>query len=236
VSVIVASVPERRLENMRVVGYVRGSPVQPSPGRDAPEERIRALAAIRGWELVTVIHDQDVGCPGAPGDGLAVALGVLARDADALAVTTLEELDRSPAQVADLLEQFTRNGWVLILADGGAEVFTSAEEMIRDLRAAHDAQRRRRISARTREAVERKRAAGGRVGGPRRCPDAILDRVLQLRDAGARQAEIAEAMNKAGLPTPGGGTHWWPSHVSRLLRTQDAQTRAGKPPQRSTTG
>jgi DNA invertase Pin-like site-specific DNA recombinase len=140
------------------------------------------------------------------------------------------------AQVADLLEEFTRNGWVLILADGGAEVFTSAEEMVRDLRAWHETQRRRRISARTRAAIERRRAAGGRVGGPRRCPDAILDRVLQLRDAGARQAEIAEAMNKAGLPTPGGGTHWWPSHVSRLLKTQDAQVRAGKPPQRSTTG
>jgi DNA invertase Pin-like site-specific DNA recombinase len=132
------------------------------------------------------------------------------------------------AQVADLLEEFTRNGWVLILVDGGAEVFTSVEEMIRDLRAWYDTQRRRRISARTREAIERKRAAGGRVGGPRRCPDAVLDRVLQLRDAGARQAEIAEEMNKAGLPTPGGGTHWWPSHVSRLLKTQDAQTRRGQ--------
>jgi len=183
---------------------------------------------------VAVIHDRGARCPDSSGDGLAAALGVLARDADALVVTALEDLGRSPAQVADLLEQFTRNGWVLILADGGAEVFTSAEEMIRALRAWHDAERRRRISARTREAIERKRAAGGRVGGPRRCPDAVLDRVLQLRDAGARQAEIAEEMNKAGLPTPGGGTHWWPSHVSRLLKTQDAQTRAGKPPQRPT--
>src|SRR5215470_10265970 len=52
--------------------------------------------------------------------------------------------------------------------------------------------------------------------------------------AGACQAEIAEEMNKAGLPTPGGSTHWWPSHVSRLLKTQDAQARAGKPPQKPT--
>jgi DNA invertase Pin-like site-specific DNA recombinase len=233
-SVVVASVPERRLRNMRVVGYVRDGPVQPPPGQDAPEERIRALAATRGWEVVTVIHDQGARCPDSPGDGLAAALGVLARDADALAVTTLEDLARSPVKAADLLEQFRENGWVLILADGGADVVTSAEEMIRDVRTWHDTQRRRRISARTREAIERKRAAGVRVGGPRRCPDAILDRVLQLRDAGARQAEIAEAMNKAGLPTPGGGIHWWPSHVSRLLKTQDAQARAGKSPQTPT--
>src|SRR5262249_4530832 len=102
-SVVVASGPERRLQNMRVVGYVRGGPVQPPLGRDAPEERIRALAALHEWEVMTVVHGRDVGCPDAPGDGLAAALGVLARDADALAVTTLEELDRSPAQVADLL-------------------------------------------------------------------------------------------------------------------------------------
>jgi DNA invertase Pin-like site-specific DNA recombinase len=234
-SVVVASVPERRLQNMRVVGYVRGVPVQPLPGRDTPEERIRALAATRGWEVVTVIHDRYVRRPDSPGDGLAAALGVLARDADALAVTRLEDLGRSPAQVADLLAQFKRNGWVLILADGGADVVKSEEEMIRDLRASRDAERRRRISAGTRKAIERRRTAGGRIGGPRRCPDAILDRVLKLRDAGARQTEIAEEMNKAGLPTPGGGTHWWPSHVSRLLKTQDAQTRAGMPSQRPTT-
>jgi len=228
-SVVVASVPERRLENMRVVGYVRGSPVQPSPGRDAPEERIRALAAVRGWEVVTVIHDGAARGFDPAGDGLATALGVLARDADALAVTTLDDLTASSARVADLLEQFEHNGWVLVLADGGADLLRSAQEMIRDLRASRDADRRRTISARTREAIERKRAAGGRVGGPRRCPDAVLDRVLQLRAAGARQAEIAEAMNEAGLPTPGGGTRWWPSHVSRLLQTQDAQTRSGRP-------
>jgi hypothetical protein len=55
--VAVASVPERRLRNMRVVGWVRG-PVQPPAGRDAPEVRIRALATIRGWEVVAVVHDR----------------------------------------------------------------------------------------------------------------------------------------------------------------------------------
>src|SRR5262249_19471657 len=115
-SVVVTSVPERRLQNMRVVGYVRGDPVQPPAGRDA-QGRIRALAALRGWEVVAIIHDRDVRCPDSAGDGLAAALGVLARDADALAVTTLEDLARAPTHLVDLLEQFKRNGWVLVLAD-----------------------------------------------------------------------------------------------------------------------
>jgi hypothetical protein len=30
-------------------------------------------------------------------------------------------------------------------------------------------------------------------------------------------------MNAAGASTPGGGTRWWPSHVHRLMGTQDAR-------------
>jgi DNA invertase Pin-like site-specific DNA recombinase len=231
-SVVVSSVPSRRLRNLRVVGYVHDGRVQSLAGPDAAEERIRELAAYRSWEVLTVIHDWDGARPDSTGDGLAAALSVLAaRDADALAVASLEELDRPPTRVADLLEHFTRCGWILILASDSTDVFISAEEMIHDLRAQREAERRRTISAHTKEAIERKRAAGQRIGGPRRCPDAVLDRVLSLRDAGARLAEIAEAMNEAGLPTPGGGNRWWPSHVSRLLKTQDAQTRSGKPSQ-----
>lgn len=229
-SLIVASVPERRLQNMRVVGYVRDGT---AAGRDAPEERIRALASERGWEVLAVVHGAGVRGSGCPGDGLAAALAVLARDADALAVTGLDQLTGSSAEVTRLLECFGRNGWVLVVADGGADVLMPAEAVIREVRASRAADRRRRISAGTREAIRRRRAAGRRVGGPRRCPDAVLDRVLQLRDAGARQTEIAEVMNKAGLPTPGGGSHWWPSHVSRLLKTQDARARLATPSPRA---
>ncbi|MGW3327505.1 recombinase family protein [Streptomyces virginiae] len=67
-----------------------------------------------------------------------------------------------------------------------------------------------------------RRAAGARLGRPRACPDTVLRRAVLLRRRGATLAEIAKGFNGSGTPTPGGGAFWYPSHVSRLLRTQDA--------------
>ncbi|MEV7558401.1 recombinase family protein [Streptomyces sp. NPDC089795] len=78
------------------------------------------------------------------------------------------------------------------------------------------------ISARTIAALAERRAAGARLGRPRACPDTVLRRTVLLRLRGATLAEIAEEFNCSGTPTPGGGAFWYPSHVSRLLRTQDA--------------
>lgn len=78
------------------------------------------------------------------------------------------------------------------------------------------------ISARTIAALTERRAAGTRLGRPRLCPDTVLHRVVFLRREGAKLADIAHVLNRSGISTPGGGPYWYPSHVSRLLRTQDA--------------
>lgn len=67
-----------------------------------------------------------------------------------------------------------------------------------------------------------RKAAGGRIGRPRRCPDEVLNRVVALHAAGARHADICAQMNADQRSTPGGGKRWWPPHVTRLLKTQDA--------------
>jgi hypothetical protein len=61
-----------------------------------------------------------------------------------------------------------------------------------------------------------------RVGRPRQCPLDVLIRVVCLRIEGARLQDICDVLNTEGVPTPGGGKHWWPSHVYRLLGTYDA--------------
>ncbi|MEU7002940.1 recombinase family protein [Nonomuraea sp. NPDC046570] len=67
-------------------------------------------------------------------------------------------------------------------------------------------------------------------GRPRACPDEVLRRVVALRQAGAIYADICAALNAEGVPTPGGGHRWWPSHICRLLRTRDAQRLLNAPP------
>jgi hypothetical protein len=44
-----------------------------------------------------------------------------------------------------------------------------------------------------------------------------------MRVNSARLIDIAEQFNAAGIPTPGGGRHWYESHVSRLLRTRTGE-------------
>jgi hypothetical protein len=83
--------------------------------------------------------------------------------------------------------------------------------------------RRRLIGERTTEALAVLRRQGVRLGRPRRCPDDVLVRVVTARAAGASLIEICAHLNADGVETPAGGTRWYPSHLSRLLRTQDAR-------------
>lgn len=62
-----------------------------------------------------------------------------------------------------------------------------------------------------------------RPGRPRRCPSEVLIRVVRLREQGLRQIDVCALLNAEGVPTPGGGPHWYPSYISRLLETIDAQ-------------
>jgi len=40
---------------------------------------------------------------------------------------------------------------------------------------------------------------------------------------GAATVDICDELNGAGTPTTAGSSRWWPSHVSRLLRTRAAK-------------
>lgn len=48
-------------------------------------------------------------------------------------------------------------------------------------------------------------------------------RVVSMWAKGMGATNIAEILNAESVPTPSGGVKWWPSYVSRLLRTQDAR-------------
>ena len=60
-------------------------------------------------------------------------------------------------------------------------------------------------------------------GRPSRFPETELTRVLTMHRNGVKQEAICAVLNADGVRTPGGGRTWWPSHVSRLLRTVRAQ-------------
>lgn len=61
-------------------------------------------------------------------------------------------------------------------------------------------------------------------GRPRQCSDHILaaiDEMIYQEKMSYRV--VCDRFNAAGVPTPGGGPTWYPSYISRLLRTRSAQ-------------
>ncbi|GID93962.1 hypothetical protein Adi01nite_33740 [Amorphoplanes digitatis] len=62
-----------------------------------------------------------------------------------------------------------------------------------------------------------------RRGRPRLYSDDTLGLIVDARLNGRTLRNISEMLNAAGIPTPTGRGLWYPSHVSRLLLTRDAQ-------------
>jgi hypothetical protein len=79
-------------------------------------------------------------------------------------------------------------------------------------------------STRTTQGLQRARGRGVRLGRPCRCSDSALVWAAVLKAEGLSLADITALFNTAKVPTPGGGPSWYPSYVSRLLKTQDAQS------------
>ncbi|MEU4651663.1 recombinase family protein [Nocardia fluminea] len=68
-----------------------------------------------------------------------------------------------------------------------------------------------------------------RRGRPRVCPDDVLALVVSMHRKGISYRGIVAELNAEGIPTPGGGHRWYPSHVSRLLNTANVIEQFGRP-------
>jgi len=189
-----------------VVGYIRSLPAEPPSVLRAQAAAIRHAAAVHlrpaPYQLKWIVRDEAVEHP----SRLTAAVRHLqAGRARALLVTRWDRLGPDPAMIQALRREAVANGWALEVLDGG-ELDDGASFR----------------STRTVEGLAEARAMGVRLGRPRRCDDEVLRTVVELHLTGVRQADIAAQLNIEGTPTPGGGARWYPSHVSRLLRTQDA--------------
>jgi DNA invertase Pin-like site-specific DNA recombinase len=208
---------------LRMIGYVWNSTDEQLAGLKAQDGLIRAAAARRpDWELVAIERERSSGS-GVVRPVLAQLLArVRCRDADGLIVARLDRLARSLSHLSALLDDARTRPWVFVALDVAVDLSTPRGEMVAGAMAMAAQFQRRVIGQSTRDALEVKRAQGVRLGRPRRCPDEVLTRVVTYRATGARLIDICEQLNTDGVPTPAGSPRWYPSHVSRLLRTQDA--------------
>jgi hypothetical protein len=81
------------------------------------------------------------------------------------------------------------------------------------------------IGAATRDALDRRRAAGVHLGRRPLIPEAVLAQIARDREAGKGYLRIAKELQAAGVPTAQGGLQW------RASTVRAAHLRAARAPE-----
>lgn len=202
------------------IGYLRISTTEQADGGaglDAQRTAIAGEADRRGWEIRFV---EDAGFSGRSRGrpGLTEALEALrGGEAAGLIVSKIDRLSRSLIDFATLMAEAQRQGWALVALDAPVDLSTPTGEAMASIVATFSQLERRLIGQRTREALAVKRGQGVRLGRPPAIKPEIANRIRQARASGATLREIAERLNRDGVPTPRGGTQWRPSSFGRIL-------------------
>lgn len=231
---------------MNVGIYTRVSTTGQVDGESLPEQErnARAWAETHGHHVVKVYTDAGLSgaLPVTERPGLADALEALeVGTIDALVMRDLDRLARSVTVQEAVLAQV----WLT----PGATVFTFAGEVQRDdpddpmrtamreMAGVFAGLERRVIVKRLRDGRRAKARKGQHANGPAPygwttrdgelwpvpAELAVLDQMRELRASGARQADIADALNAAGHSARNGGA-WTQPVVSRILARDAART------------
>ena len=208
-----------------VIGYVRVSTAEQADsgaGLAAQEKLIRSECDRRGLELAQIYSDAGVSGKTLDRPALADALAELdAGRATALVVAKVDRLSRSVQHFASLLERASRSDWAVVALDLGVDMTTPSGEMLAHVIASVAQYERRLIGQRTRDALAVRKAAGSRLGRPRRLDPATADLVRELRGNGSTLQSVADQLNAQGKTTATGRT-WTLGMVRKVLAQQPA--------------
>ena len=221
-----------RAEKKPIVGYLRVSTSRQGRsglGLEAQRELLERFATAEGFTLTRVFVEVETG-KGSDAlnrrPRLADALAAARRQKCAVAVAKLDRLSRDVHFISGLMAH--RVPFLV------AELGTDVDPFILHLFAALAQKERAMISVRTRDALQRAKAQGAGLGGPK-LPEArkiavaviqanakrfaanVLPMIHEIQGSGANTLrEVADALNARGIPTARGG-QWHAKSVSNVL-------------------
>jgi DNA invertase Pin-like site-specific DNA recombinase len=222
---------------LQLVAYYRVSTDrqgQSGLGLDAQRQRIQQLAAARGAQLVAEFTEVESGRKNQR-PVLAQALAEARRQGAAVVVAKLDRLARDAEFVLRLSREAEANGLAGFLFCDLPEVdaTTSAGRLILSVMASVAEFESRRISERTREAMQQARGRGVRFGAARpqaaaanaarrqqatEAAERLRGLLMPMAASGASLRAMAAALEAAGVTTAGGASRWQPTQVSRALQ------------------
>lgn len=202
---------------MRVVGYVRASrwgDRRVDEHLDEQRSRLARAARARGWDLAEIVEDRVTGRT-LRRRGLQSALDVCRRgEADALTVTDLSRLTREPDDLATVAADALGHGFTVLALAEDVDLAGRDRPLAQALATMAGWRRRRMVRERARSVT-----APRRRGRPPSTPADVARRIRDLRNSGATLQAICDTLNAEGVPTPRGGTHWRPTSLRAVLRT-----------------
>src|SRR5882672_5212179 len=208
-----------------VVGYLRVSTagqVASGAGMDAQRAAIVDYARSKG---ITVTRWSVEGAcsgsvPPAERPALSEALAVLAEcPSGVLIAARPDRLARKARDLLALRDLAEKQGWALAAADGSIDMTTPHGRALATVLGAFGELERDLISARTREALAARKAAGMRLGRPSQLPQGVRERIAREHAGGSGLTQIAQRLNDDMVPTVRGGARWYPSTVKAALAT-----------------
>lgn len=230
----------RKGRRLRLVAYIRVSThtqVADGYGLDAQRAELTAWAKRHDHRIVQWCSDEAVSgsTDALDREGLSCAIEAIENDtADGLIVARLDRLARAlTVQEAVLAHVWKRDGRVFaadhgeVLPDDPDDPMRTAMRQMMGVFAQLD---RALTVKKLRDGRAAKAALGGYAGGapgfgtvavdghlvPDSTETAAVERMMEMREAGASYAAIADALNADGVPTKRGG-RWHPSTVQRVL-------------------
>lgn len=216
---------------MKAVGYIRVSTQgQADEGisLDAQRAKIAAWAELNGYELAGIFEDAGISGTKADRPGLMAALAAVGKG-DALIVYSLSRLARSTKHTIEISERLAKAGADLVSISEKIDTTSAAGKMVFRLLAVMAEFERDLVSERTTNALQHKKAQGGRVGsipyGKRLDSDGktliddsaeqeIIRLVKLLRDGGMSYPKIAAELTKRGMNPR--GKAWHPQTVKNI--------------------
>jgi DNA invertase Pin-like site-specific DNA recombinase len=205
----------------RVVAYVRVSTADQAESRaglEAQRAAILAEAQRRGWSQVQFVEDAGFSAQTMRRPGMQIALDLLRRgEANVLIVAKVDRLSRSLLDFLTLMNLAADQGWHLVSLDL-VDTTTPAGRMMARVVAVFGEFERELGSARTREALAARRAAGVRLGRPTVLAEATEAEILRMRSTGMPLRAIADSLTERGVPTAHGGARWHASTVRSVER------------------
>jgi DNA invertase Pin-like site-specific DNA recombinase len=228
---------------VKIVGYVRVSTATQAEdglGLDLQKAALRAWCKAKGHRLISILSDEGISGAKELEDrpGLADALDMIRRGkAQGIVVARLDRLARDLIVQETILAEVRRiGGEVFSTSPAEASYLTDdpddpSRKLIRQVLGAVSEYERSMVTLRLRNGRRRKAQMGGYASGApafgfeARDGDLIesqdeqrtIQRITELRDAGASLRGICSTLESEGHQTKRGGTRWTPMGVKRVL-------------------